>query len=192
MARPFLALHEKKAPLLASEGSSDGETHFNAAWRHLLQALHREPGHHASRRLLAELSYPAGDRELGDDMRDALAIEISRPDASAAALITWARDQRAHGRLDEALAFFARAEASGGDRSALALERARTLFALASHISPRSSWSRWISSPHAAGISIVKTYSGFCWQSHVLFDTVPDADVGRWLVRFWKNVTHGP
>src|SRR5690606_38355979 len=98
--------------------------------RHLREALARDPDFMPARRTVAELAYASGDRELRDDMREALAIEVTHVSPLPDALIAWSRHQRERREHELAFAVLERAEALGADRSVLALERARSLASL--------------------------------------------------------------
>ncbi len=187
MAHAFLLMHDLGAPVLASQGTHLGELHLEAMWRHLLEALHRDPDFLRARSLLGELAYASGDRTLHDDMRDALAIEVSRPDPLPDALVAWGRHQRTELKYAIALAIFDRAQQIGADPSVIALERARTLEALGQSEPARAAYWAGAERLTPRGRDLYRQDLGWILDDDSLatFDAVPDGEVAGWLRRFW-------
>ena len=189
MARAFLLLHDLEAPVIASAGSRLGEPHVAAMWRHLLEATRRDPDLLRARILLAELAYAAGDREPPPDVREALAVEVTRRDARPEAMVAWARHQRALGATPVALAILDRAAQLGADPSVLALERARTLAALDRIDDARASYWQGLDPLTRDGHALYR--QDVAWlvdaDSIAAFDAVARAEVGAWLRRFWAE-----
>lgn len=187
MARAFLALHRADAPLLESAGAKPGERHIDAMWRHLLEALERDRAMVPARRLLLRFAYPSGDRELRPDMREALALEAANPDATGLTLVAWARHHRTGQRYDSTLALLERAERAGADHGVIALETARTLWALGER---QRAVERYWDGLHAItplGRSLYRADLEWIVSSDSLaaFDAVPDDSLASWLRRFW-------
>ncbi len=187
MAHAFLLLHDLGAPLLDSEGSRLGESHLAAMWRHLHEALRRDPDFLRVRVLLSDLAYAGGDRELHDDMQEALATEVSRHDPLPEALVAWGRHKRTQGDYRIALAIFDRAGQLGADRSVVALERARTLEALDRPEAARAAYWRGVDELTDRGRQLYRQDLGWILDDDSLatFDAVPDSEVAGWMHRFW-------
>ena len=187
MAHAFLLLHDLGAPVIQSEGAHDGEPHLQTMWRHLLEALARDPAFGRARVLLAQLSYPSGDRELLPGVAEALAVEVARPDALADALVTWGRHKRAERQFEIALRVLDAARARGADPVVIALERARTLIALGRTAEAVAEYWRGTERPTVRGRELYRQDLGWILldDSLATFDAVPDDEVAPWLRRFW-------
>jgi hypothetical protein len=187
MARAFLLLDDLGAPVLQSDGARDGELHTEAMWRHLREALHRDPGFTRARRLLGDLAYAAGDRELAEDVLAALTVEVSRRDVIPDALIAWGRHKRSRGDHRLALAIFEQAGAHGADRSVLGLERARTLIALGRRDEARTAYWQGVDGLTDRGRHLYRQDLGWILEDDSLatLDAVPDSELSGWLRRFW-------
>jgi tetratricopeptide (TPR) repeat protein len=187
MAHAFLLLHDLAAPVIQSEGGRDGEPHLDAMWRHLLEALRRDPTMYRARLLLADLSYPSGDRELRRETREALAAEVSQREPMADALVVWGRHQRANKAYDLALRIFERAEQAGADPSVTALERARTLAALQQPESAAAAYWSGVARLTPRGRDLYRQDLGYVIDSDsmVAFDSVPTGGEFAWFQRFW-------
>ncbi|MEZ4377836.1 MAG: hypothetical protein R3B35_06065 [Gemmatimonadales bacterium] len=186
-ARLFLAFHQANVPLRASAGAVEGEQHLEAATRHLRAALERDPDLRQARQLLVDLTLPSADRTLRADVREAIAREVSRPDALPGALVVWARHLRAERQYDSALATFNRAGDAGFDPSVLGLERARTLTALGRPRVGRDAYWEGVARLTEAGRQALRQDLGYILTTDSLasFDAVAPADVEAWLRRFW-------
>lgn len=187
MAHAFLLLHDLGAPVIQSAGTRDGEAHLQAMWRHLLDALRRDASFPRARVLLAQLTYPSGDRELMPGVAEALATEVARRDALPEALITWGRHLRGLRRFDVALGVFDAAHERGGDPSVLALEQARTLAGLGRSAEAVASYWRGADHLTPRGRDLYRQDLGWILldDSLATFDTVPGGEVAGWLRRFW-------
>lgn len=189
MAHAFLLLHDQRAPLLHSEGIRESEPYLAAMWRHLLESLRREPDFARARQLLAELSYPSGDRELRPGTHEALALEVGRTDAHPDALLVWSRHQRALRAYDIALAVLDRAAAAGADRSVVGLERARTLTALGRDEEATAAYWNGLEQLTAKGRALYRQDLGWLLtpDSLAAFDSLHDSAVTGWMERFWAE-----
>lgn len=187
MAHTFLVLHDKQAPQLPSEGAREGEAYIEAMWRHLLEALRREPDFPRARALLSDLTYASGDRELRPDTREALAMEVARRDARADALIVWGRHLRANRTYDMALAAFDRAAATGADPSVAALERARTLVALGRKDDGVTQYWSGLANLTPRGRDLYRQDLGWILSDDSLesFDSLSTGTEASWLTRMW-------
>ncbi len=187
LARGFLLLHDLGAPVILSAGGREGEQHLDAAWRHLHEALQRDPGLLRARMLLAELTYPSGDRELRAETREALAAEVSRRDALPTALVVWARHQRARRAHEVALVILDRAGRDGADPSVVALERARTLAALGRLDDAARSYWDGVARLTPAGRDLYRQDLGWILDSDSLraYTELPEGQERAWLQRFW-------
>jgi hypothetical protein len=187
MARAFLLMHDLALPVIQSEGGRDGEPHLDAMWRHLLEALRRDPGMLRSRLLLADLAYSSGDRELRHDTREALAAEMSQRDPLPDALMVWARHVRAERRYEVALAILDRAERSGADRSVVALERARILAAVQRPATAVAAYWDGLRLLTPRGRDLYRQDLGWVVDGDSLraFEDVPPGHELAWLRKFW-------
>jgi hypothetical protein len=165
------------------------ESFGDAAWRMLRTTLDRDPELTPARQLLIALLVPGGDRVLRDDQLEPLRREIGRGAPDPDALLVWARHVRALRLYDSALVVFDRAQALGGDRSRLALERARTLRAL--HDTAAAHAAYWDGLAHLTSAGREMYRYDLAWligaDSLAVFDRVPSADVPAWMHRFWDQ-----
>lgn len=189
-ARAYAALAlTNMLPTSPNEEIPDGATYDVGTWRSLREALRIDPDFPEARRFLLELLVAGGDRLLRDDQIAMLRTEVSRADPDPDALLVWGRWQRTLRNYDSALATFNRAASLGGDRSRLALERARTLRAL--HDSTGAVAAYWDGLAHLtpAGRALYRT--DIAWivdaDSLAAFDAVPDSALARWMHAFWAE-----
>lgn len=187
MAHAFLVLHDLGAPVIQSEGSRDGEPYLQAMWRHLLEALARDQSMLRARVLLAQLSYPVGERELLPGVAEALATEASRRDALPEALIAWARYKRSLREFEVALGIFEAAQRHGADPSVIALERARTLVALGRTGEAVASYWQGAArlTPHGKDLYLQDLGWILLEDTLSAFAAVAPAEAPGWLRRFW-------
>ncbi len=189
MARVFLTLHEREAMPLDSDGKVEGEPHLSAMWRQLAAALDRDPTHALSRKLLVDLAYAGGDRELPASVRTAIERDLHTRGTSPRTWIVHGRALRLEGRHAFALAAFERAALLGGDPSVTALERARTLRTLGDTIGAvRAYWS---------GAEDLTTEGRIAYQKDLEWIVSVDSLAGlraasnagfsAWLRRFWAE-----
>lgn len=187
MAHAFLLLHDLAVPVIQSAGIRDGEAHLEATWRHLLEALRRDPTMLPARRLLVELTYPSGDRELRADTRAALQGEMDTGDPLPGAMVVWARHQRINRAHEVALAIFERAEARGADPSIVALERARTLAALGRSDAASAAYWAGVARLTPEGRELYTQDLGWILDADSLqsFRMAAPGEEFGWLRRFW-------
>ena len=182
MARTFFALGQRDAPVVMSAGLVEGESHIEAAWRHLHYALAMDPTFPPARRLAAATLIAQGDRELRSDEHDAVRV-LLRFDPDADALLAAARDARAREKYDSSIALLDRAVAAKGDYSRLQMERARTLNATGDTAAAAAAY--WDGAAHLSAIGREAYRYDLAWilapDSLKAFDAVPDDSVGDWL-----------
>ena len=185
----ILRLSQEDAPVVASAGLHLGESHVEAAWRHLREALVIEPGFEPARRLALRILVPQGDRQLRPDERAGLAVLLRRPEPEPDALLVWGRALRSRGRNDSALVAFDRALATGGDRSVLNLERARTLRAVDDTAAARVAY--WDGLDHVTPAGRQLYRMDLAWMldpdSLTSFYNAPDDSLPVWMRRFWAE-----
>lgn len=187
MARVLLTFHERGAPALPGDGRREGETDITAAWRHLHHALERDSTLAEARDLLIDLTIRSGDRELDELARRAITPIVEQRDAPANAWIVLGRALRTELSHDSALAAFDSAAARGGDRSVIALERARTLVALGDSNRGVAAYWDGARSLTAAGRSLYRQDLEWIVSTDSIlgFDSTVGADATVWLRRFW-------
>lgn len=189
IAQTFFRLSDQNAPVTLSAGIGAGQSHVEAAWRHLRQSISTDSSFEPARALAVRILVAEGDRELRADERTLLRLLVRRRDPEPGALLVEARDFRMHRRYDSALAVFDRALAAHGDGSTLQLERARTLHALGDTLEARLAY--WDGVAHLTPAGREMYRHDLAWivapDSLTLFDRVPDASVEDWLYRFWAQ-----
>ncbi|MEI2720814.1 MAG: hypothetical protein V9E87_11860 [Gemmatimonadales bacterium] len=188
-ARALLALWRAGAPPTANEGQFDGEPYADAVWRHLHDALERQPGFTPARRLALDLLLAGGDRSLGRDQRKALAVLTRAASRDPDVLLIWGRELRRAGQLDSALARFGEAQRHGGDAGRVQLERARTLMALGRPTEAADSY--WDGVRRVTPTTREAYRFDLAWilggDTLATFDAVPDHEMATWLHRFWAE-----
>lgn len=189
IARTFFSLSEQNVPVTLSAGIVEGESHVEAAWRHLHQAIATDSSFAPARALALRILVAEGDRELRGDERALLHLLLRRRDPEPDALLVQARDFRTHRRYDSALVMLDRAVATHGDLSALQLERARTLHALGDTLQARLAY--WDGVAHLTPVGREMYRHDLAWimapDSLGLFDRIPDDSVSDWMYRFWAQ-----
>jgi hypothetical protein len=188
-ARTFFWLSDQNAPVILSAGLIEGESHVEAAWRHLHQSISTDSGFSPARSLALHVLAAEGDRELRGDERALLHLLLRRRNPEPAALLVAARDFRTHRRHDSALVMLDRAVAAHGDLATLQLERARTLHALGDTLQARLAYWDGIAHLTPAGREMYR--HDLAWimppDSLVLFDRIPDDSVSDWMYRVWAQ-----
>jgi hypothetical protein len=189
IAQTFFRLSDQNAPVTLSAGIGEGQSHVEAAWRHLRQSISTDSSFEPARSLALRILVAEGDRELRGDERVLVRVLLQRRDPEPGALLVEARDFRTHRRYDSALVLFDRAVAAHGDLSTLQLERARTLHALGDTLQARLAYWDGIADLTPAGREMYR--HDLAWivapDSLSLFDRIPDASVADWLYRFWAQ-----
>lgn len=188
-ARAHLLLDAANARVLGSAGQLPNESHLAASLRHLDAALAREATFAPARRLLATLLFPSGDRELSPASRRAVDRERALPAPLVELQIVRARALRTGRAYREALAEFESAIFRGGDGSLLALERARTLMALADTTAAVAAYWHGLDHLTATGRTWYRQDLGWIIgeDSLATFDAEPLEGVGLWVQRFWDE-----
>lgn len=188
-ARTFLLMHFADVPILASPGQLAGETFVEATFRHLDLALAVDSTFMPARRMLAGILLSGGDRELDKNARRALARELTLDVPLPEMQIAHGRALRNERRYGEALAAFEAAVFNGGDRSLLALERARTLTALGDTTAATTAYWQGVDHMTPAARPVYRQDLGWIVSEDSLasFDAEPLERVGSWLYRFWAE-----
>jgi tetratricopeptide (TPR) repeat protein len=189
MAREFFQLSRENAPVVASAGLHIGESHVEAGWRHLREALETDSGFEPARRLALRNLVLDDDRLLRPDERASLAVLLRRPRPEPEALLVRGRVLRNRKQYDSALVAFDSALASGGDRSRLDLERARTLRALDDTAAARRAYWDGLAHLTPAGRQLYRMDLAWMLDPDSLkpFDRVPDDSLVGWMHRFWAE-----
>lgn len=187
MARVLLAFHERRAPALPGGGRREGETNLTAMWRHLDRALERDVTLPEARDLFIDLTHRSGDRELDGPARRAIRRIVDQPNAPAGAWIVYARALRTELSFDSALTAFDEAAVRGGDRSMIALERARTLVALGDSAGGVAAYWDGAESLTTEGRAAYRQDLEWIVGTDSLtgFDSTSSATAFAWLHRFW-------
>lgn len=188
-ARTHLLLDKADAPVLASVYQRPNESHLRVAIRLLDDALDRDSTFIPARELLAALLLPSGDRELDNHSRHSVERERTLAQPLVELQIVRARALRTERAYREALAEFEAAVFRGGDRSLLALERARTLMALGDTVAAIATY--WNGVDHLTATGRIWYRQDLGWivseDSLASFDAEPLEGVGLWLQRFWAE-----
>ncbi len=189
LALGFVAMARARMPVLESDGQKPGESHVEAAWRNLAESIKDDPDFEPTRELAIRLLVPEGDRQLRGDERAVLQVLLQREHPEADALLVWARILRSRRKYDSALVALDRARDAGGDRSRLALERARVFRALGE--TKTASTAYWEGVDQLTPVGREAYRYDLAWimdpDSLPLFDTVPTEMVPAWLHRFWDE-----
>lgn len=189
LALGFVEMARARMPVLESGGQKPGESHVEAAWRNLAESFKNDPEFEPARELALRLLVPEGDRELRGDERAVLKALLKREHPEADALLVWARHLRSQRKYDSALVVLGRAITAGGDRSRLALERARTLRALGD--ADHGSAAYWDGVDQLTPTGREAYRLDLAWildpDSLPLFDRTPLDSVPAWLHRFWDG-----
>ena len=189
LANAYAGLARAHAELLNLSDQRLGESHVDALWRYLRDALHDDPELAPARTLAIGIMVAGGDRELTSDEHAILATLLLRPDPEADALLVLARDLRRRFRYDSALSVFDASLAAGGDASRLALERARTLRALERPGAAEHAYWEGLERMTPAGREMY--HFDLAWiltpDSLAAFERLPDDAVLGWMHRFWDE-----
>ena len=189
LALGFVEMARARMPVLESGGQKPGESHVEAAWRNLAESLKDDSDFEPARQLALRLLVPEGDRVLRGDERAVLQALLSRANPEADALLVRARLLRSQRKYDSALVALDRALGAGGDRSRLALERARVLRARGA--TKQANMAYWEGVERLTPIGREAYRYDLAWimdpDSLPLFDTVPIDGVPAWLHRFWDE-----
>jgi|CXWL01.1.fsa_nt_gi tetratricopeptide (TPR) repeat protein len=188
-ARALLALWRAGAPATANEGQFEGEAYADAIWRHLHDALERDPAFGPARRMALDLLLAGGDRNLGRDQWKALDVLTRAAARDPDVLLVWGRELRRRGQLDSALARFGEAQRHGGDPGRVQLERARTLMALGQPAAAASAY--WEGMQRVTPVTREAYRFDLAWilgaDTLATFDAVPNREMADWLHRFWAE-----
>lgn len=189
LAATFREFAKRDFPPLASDGQRDGEGQLDAAWRHLRDALDRDPTMPEARALALRLLVPAGDRTLPGVQQQILDHLMRVPAPEADAWLVFGRALRGRGALDSARAAFERSLGAGGDASRLSLEGARTLAALDDTLGAAALY--WAGARHATAIGRAAYRLDLEWiavdDSLHGFEAATGDSLAPWLERFWAE-----
>jgi hypothetical protein len=189
LARAFADLALRSAPVLLSEGSIEGESHQESAWRNLRDAVRKDPNFGLGRQFALDLAVAAGDRVQREDEVEILQLMLlgDRPEADL--FLVWGRHLRAEGLDDSALVAFNRSAVLGGDASRLSLERARSLAAIGDSIAAARAYWAGLESLTSQGRELYRQDFGWMLDpdSVSTMDSVPDSRLGSWVRRFWAE-----
>ena len=189
LALGFVDMARARVPVLESSGQKLGESHVEAAWRNLAESIKDDPDFAPARDLALRLLVPEGDRQLRHDERAVLRALLQREHPEADALLVWARLLRAERKYDTALVALRQAGEAGGDRSLLALERARILRALGETTNATAAY--WEGVDRLTTVGREAYHYDLAWimdpDSLPLFDRTPLDSVPAWLHRFWDE-----
>ncbi|MGH7523195.1 MAG: tetratricopeptide repeat protein, partial [Gemmatimonadales bacterium] len=189
LANAYADLARAHVPLLNLSDQRLGESHVDALWRYLRDALHNDPELAPARALAINIMVAGGDRELTSDEHAILATVLLRPDPEADALLVLARDLRRRQKYDSALSVFDASLAAGGDVSRLALERARTLRALGRPGAAEQAY--WEGLQRMTPVGREMYHFDLAWilapDSLAAFERLPDDAVLGWMHRFWDE-----
>ncbi len=189
LALGFVAMARVRMPVLESDGQKLGESHVEAAWRNLARSLRDDPEFEPARHLAISLFVAEGDRALRGDERAALKALLGRENPEPDALLVWARQLRFRRRYDSALVALDRSARADGDRSRLALERARVLRALGETKNAGAAY--WDGVNHLTPVGREAYRYDLAWimdpDSLELFDRTPLDSIPAWLHRFWDE-----
>lgn len=187
LARAFYALSDSGAEFKLSAGAEEGEQYIDAAMRHLAAAIKADPEMPEARRLALDVLVPEGDRELRAPEQAMLRALLARRDPEADALLVEGRRLRTALKYDNALAFFDRSLAAGGDKSRLQLERARTLQALGDSAGAGLAYWRGVEQLTPIGRESYRHDLAWILAPDTLtqFDKLPADSVSPWLRDFW-------
>ncbi len=188
IATAFVEMHRAERPVQESAGMRSGETHAQAAWRWIVEALQRDRGYGPARDLALELLLARGEREPTRYERQS--VELLRiANASEAALqIVLAREARQRNELDSALALLSRVSTERPLHGLALLERARTL-AMRGDITDAVA-AYWDGLRNISSVSRSHYTHDVGWllspDSLALITALPDNAVSAWLRTFWR------
>lgn len=189
-ARAYAALEQGGSESsIPDVGRLQGESFSDAVWHNLRLALDCDPDFLSARSWLTSLLVAGGDRLLRADQLTFVEREVRRPTPDPDVLLVWARHLRTKRQYDSALSILARAATIGGDPSRLALERARILREL--HDASGASAAYWYGLEHLTDTGRALYRYDLAWivspDSLAGFDRTPNAEIVRWMHRFWDQ-----
>lgn len=189
IARAFRTLSDSNAPMKFSAGLIPGASYAEAMWRHLQYAFAVDPAFEPARAFALDVLTAEGDRTLRGEERAVLRKLLASAHPEADAYLVAGRDARDRLRYDSALVWFDQALASGGDRSVLGLERARTLKALGRDTAAGLAY--WNGLDHLTPAGRVAYRVDFAWirtpDEMRAFDAVAGDSLGHWVKHFWAE-----
>jgi hypothetical protein len=188
VASAFVEMHRAERPVLESAGMRSGETHAQAAWRWIVEALQRDKDYQPARTLALELLLARGEREPTRYERDAVALMQTTSAHEAALSIVLAREARQRSELDSALMLLAAVSATDSLAGLAHLERARTL-AMQGDV-PEAVAAYWQGLRNIGVVSRAHYTHDVGWllstDSLAILNDVPDDALPGWLHRFWR------
>ncbi|MES2303926.1 MAG: hypothetical protein V4558_00365 [Gemmatimonadota bacterium] len=189
LALVFKTLHFEDFPAIGSSGQYPGEAHSEATWRHLRDAIKRDPAMPEARHLALSLMIAAGDRELPATQEDLFNRMLGTPSPEADLQLVFGRVLRARKQFDSSLMAFDRALGVGGDRAQLQLERARSLRSLGDSTAAVAAY--WDGAAHPSEIGRRAYRTDLAWilspDSLGGFDAQSSDSLLPWLTRFWAE-----
>ncbi len=182
-------MNARGAPVLASAGQYLGESHLDAAIRHLAAALAVDSVMPEATRLLTEIAYASAEREPGLWLRDAVERALRQPLTPADLHIVAARWHRMRRELVEAEQSLSRAETLGADPGVLALERARTSIADGDSAAAVAQYLQGLVGLSAKGRDLYRQDIAAIISADSLaaFDELALEDLETWLKLFWAE-----
>lgn len=187
VAKVMTVLHFGGYIATRSDGQVEGESHAEATWRHLRDAITRDVSMVEARRLALRLLVAGVDRELPSTPQQLFDRMRAAPAPEADLLLVAGRLYRARRQFDSSVAAFDQALALGGDRGRLQLERARSLRSLGDSTSAVAAYWEGLKSPSATERTAYRT--DLAWilppDSLAAFDRVSSDSLLPWLTRFW-------
>ncbi len=185
----LVSLNRAAVPGTASVAVLDGELYSEAIWRHLHEALRRDPAHRQAQELAADLLVASGERELMANQRKTWQLLREAAPLDPQVLLLRARDQRREDHADSAVALLHWALERGGNRSLLGLELARTNAMLDDRGAALGAY--WSGAATLDELGRGWYRADLAWlvtsDSIAEFDRLAAADVEPWLRRFWRE-----
>lgn len=188
-ARVHLDMNARGAPVLASAGQYLGESHLDAAIRHLAAALAVDSVMPEATRLLTRIAYASGEREPRGWLRNSVERALRQTLTPAKLHIVAARWHRMQNELSEAEERLTRAEALEADPGVIALERARTFIAAGDSASAVDQYLQGIVGLSAEGRDLYRQDIAalISPDSLAVFDQLSPPELESWLRLFWAE-----
>ncbi len=188
LARTFTWLHGQRFARRTWTGVPDGATMATMAWRHLLLMQTRDAAFGRGEAYLFQVLLAQGDRELTAEQFDVMQRAMEQSTPRPEARLVWARERRARGALEEALALLHGLRGTW-DASTIALELARTARALGDTARARDAYWAGLDDLSPAGRALYRyDLEWILSEAELLaFDRLQDEAVADWLRRWWAR-----
>lgn len=188
LAAAFVAMHRAERPVQESAGMRSGETHAQAAWRWIVEALQRDGEYRPARDLALELLLARGEREPTRYERQSVEMLRMGTASESALRIVLAREARQRSELDSALALLGQISSDDSLHGIAMLERARTLAVRGDITDAVADYWRGLRSISAVSRAHYAHDVGWLLSpdSLSMFSAIPDDAVQGWLHRFWR------